>query len=108
MPPSPNQLPDLAAELVGLKVDVLVAASTPAARAAKNATSTIPIVIVDPGDPVQAGLVQSLARPGGNATGLTSIAPELAAKRLRLLTEAVPRISRVALSSTSGRRRRSA
>jgi putative ABC transport system substrate-binding protein len=92
-----ERLAELAAELVDLKVDVIVTAATPAARAAKKATSTIPIVMVDPGDPVALGLVQSLARPGGNATALTSFAPELAGKRLQLLTEMAPGISRVAV-----------
>ena len=93
----PERLAELAAELADLKVDVIVTAATPAARAAKKATSTIPIVMVDPGDPVALGLVQSLARPGGNATALTSFAPELAGKRLQLLTEMAPGASRVAV-----------
>ncbi len=93
----PERLPDLAAELVRLKVDVIVTAATPAAKAAKNATSTIPIVMADPGDPVATGLVASLARPGGNLTGVSSIAPDLASKRLELLKETVPKISRVAV-----------
>jgi putative ABC transport system substrate-binding protein len=92
-----SQLADLAADLVRLKVDVIVTAAAPAARAAKIATSTIPVVILDPGDPVGTGLVASLARPGGNVTGVTSVAPDLAAKRLQLLKEAAPRISRVAV-----------
>jgi putative ABC transport system substrate-binding protein len=91
-----GRLADLATELVGLKVDVIVAAAAPAARAAKNATSSIPVVIIDPGDPVGSGLVASLAHPGGNVTGVTSIAPELAAKRLGTLREAAPGIARVA------------
>ena len=95
--PTPERLAEMAAQLVDLKVDVIVTAATPAARAAKKATSTIPIVMVDPGDPVALGLVQSLARPGGNATGLTSSAPELAGKRLQLLTEMTPGVSRVAV-----------
>jgi ABC-type uncharacterized transport system substrate-binding protein len=92
-----QRLPALAAELVNIKVDVIIAASAPAAKAAKEATSTVPIVILDPGDPVGTGLVRSLARPGGNVTGVTSIAPDLAAKRLALLKEAVPAITSVAI-----------
>jgi len=91
---------DLAAELVRLKVDVIVAASGGAAIAAKKATHTIPIVIGQTGDPVASGLVASLARPGGNITGLTALATELTAKRLELLKEAVPKLSRVAILST--------
>jgi putative ABC transport system substrate-binding protein len=93
----PERLAELAAELVRLQVDVIVTAATPAAKAAKAATSTIPIVMVDPGDPVGAGLVQSLARPGGNATALTSVAPDLAAKRLQLLKDIAPGAGRVAV-----------
>jgi putative tryptophan/tyrosine transport system substrate-binding protein len=92
-----EQLPDVAAELVRLKVDVLVANTTNAALAAKNATRTIPIFFIGVSDPVAAGLVDSLARPGGNITGLTNIAPMLAGKRLELLKETVPKLSRVAL-----------
>jgi putative ABC transport system substrate-binding protein len=87
----------LARDLTRLKVDVIATAATPAAKAAQNATSTIPIVIIDPGDPVEIGLVASLARPGGNITGQSSMAPDLAGKRLQLLKEAVPSISRVAI-----------
>lgn len=90
-------VPDLAAELVELKVDVIVAPGLQAALAAKEATRTIPIVSVALSDPVGSGLVASLARPGGNVTGTTMIAPELSGKRLQLLKEAVPRISRVAV-----------
>lgn len=90
-----DQLAPLAADLVRLKVNVIVTAATPAAKAAQSATRVIPIVIVDPGDPVELGLVASLAHPGGNITGQTSIAPDLASKRLELLKEAVPTISRV-------------
>jgi putative ABC transport system substrate-binding protein len=89
-----DRLPELAAELVSLKVDVIV--TTPNASAAKNATKTIPIVFVAAGDPVAQGIVSSLARPGGNLTGLTVLAPELTGKRLELLKEASPRITRVA------------
>jgi putative ABC transport system substrate-binding protein len=92
-----NRLPALAAELVALNVDVMLAAATPAAKAAQNATSRIAIVMADPGDAVQLGLVASLARPGANITGVTSLAPELATKRLALLKEAFPKIARVAV-----------
>src|SRR5262245_59892984 len=89
-----EHLPELAGELIGLKVDSIV--STPNASAAKNATKTIPVVFVAAGDPVGLGIVASLARPGGNITGLTVLAPELTGKRLELLKETVPRITRVA------------
>jgi ABC-type uncharacterized transport system substrate-binding protein len=92
-----DRLPALAAELVRLNVDVIVAASLPAAFAAKRATTTIPIVFVGFGDPVSTGLVGGLARPGGNVTGLAGLALELSGKRLELLKEVVPRLSRVAL-----------
>src|SRR5712692_4866435 len=91
-----ERLPALAADLVALKVDVIVVTSTPAALAAKQATRTIPIVLAWAGDPVGSGLVTSLARPGGNVTGLSVLAPELVGKRLELLTQAVPGVSRVA------------
>ena len=91
-----ERFPDLAAELVRLKVDLIVAPNVPAARAAKQATNTIPIVVAAMHDPVRDGLVQSLARPGGNITGLTFLGPELVPKLLELLKEAVPRVSRVA------------
>jgi putative ABC transport system substrate-binding protein len=90
-----DMLYPLAQELVRLNLDVIATAATPAAKAAQKATSTIPIVIIDPGDPVETGLVASLARPGGNITGQTSIAPDLAAKRLQLLKETAGSISRV-------------
>ena len=92
-------LPELAAELVRLKVDIIVVAGGDRAiRAAKNATKTIPIVMVGAGtDPVKAGLVESLARPGGNVTGLTNLTRELGGKRLELLKEAVPKLARVAV-----------
>ena len=90
-----DRLPELAAELVNLNVDVIVA-SGPASMAAKNATKTIPIVFSGVQDPVANGLVQSLAMPGGNVTGLSILAPELGGKRLELLKEAVPKIRRVA------------
>ncbi len=88
---------DLAAELVRHQVDLIVAMSTPAALAAKHATQTIPIVMVYVADPVGTGLVTSLARPGGNLTGVSDMATELSAKRLELLKEAVPTLSRVAV-----------
>jgi putative ABC transport system substrate-binding protein len=91
-------LPELAAELVRLKVALIVAAGgEPVARAAKQATQTIPIVMTNVGDPVVTGIVGSLARPGGNVTGLVTFAPELSGKRLELLKEAFPRLSRVAI-----------
>ena len=92
-----DAFPKLAGELVGLKVDVLVASSTAEALAFKNATKTIPIVFVATSDPVTDGLVQSLARPGGNVTGTTSIASVLTGKRLELLKETIPALSRVAV-----------
>src|SRR4051812_27539949 len=92
-----DRLPALAAELVALNVDVILAAATPAAKAAQNSTRRIAIVMADPGDAVQLGLVASLARPGGNITGVTSLAPELATKRLALLKEAFPKTARVAV-----------
>ena len=93
---NPDRLPDLAADLVGLKVDVIFAGGA-AVGAVKRATGTIPIVFIAEGDPVGSGLVASLARPGGNITGLAILADELAGKRLELLKETVPRISRVAV-----------
>jgi len=92
-----DRFPDLAAQLVGLRVDVMVTTGTPATHAAKAATSTIPIVMSAIGDPVEDGLVASLARPGGNITGLAIFSPELSGKRLELLKESFPRISRVAI-----------
>jgi putative ABC transport system substrate-binding protein len=92
-----ERLPGLAAELVALKVDVIVAAGTPPALAAKRATKTIPIVFPAVGDPVTSGLVTSLARPGGNVTGLTGLGPELVGKWLEQLTQTVPGVSRVAV-----------
>jgi ABC-type uncharacterized transport system substrate-binding protein len=87
----------LAAELVRLHVDVILTAGTPGIRAAKNATTTIPIVMVTSGDPVAFGFVASLARPGGNITGASNFSPELSAKRLDLLKEILPRTQRVAV-----------
>ena len=93
-----EQLPDLAAELVRLRVDLIVAPSTPTIFAAKNATKTIPIITVGGGDPVGLGVVASLARPGGNITGLTgTVGPEIGGKQLELLKEAVPKVSRMAV-----------
>ena len=92
-----ERFPALAAELVRLKVDVIVVFSTPSARAARQATTTIPIVAAAMQDPVRDGLVANLARPGGNVTGLTFLGLELVPKRLALLKEAVPGISRVAV-----------
>ena len=90
-----ERFPTLAADCVRLKADVIVVTTTPGAQAAKNATRTIPIVLHALGDPVATGLVASLARPGGNVTGVTQMSSGLAAKRLELLKEAVPRVSRV-------------
>jgi putative ABC transport system substrate-binding protein len=92
-----EQLPGLAAELVALKVDVIAVTSTPAALAAKKATMTIPIVFTWAADPVRSGLVTSLGRPGGNVTGLSVLFTELVGKRLELLKQAVPGVSRVAV-----------
>jgi putative ABC transport system substrate-binding protein len=94
-----DRLPSLAAELVRLKVDILVTASTPAAQAGQQATQSIPIVLTNVSDPVESGLVSSLARPGGNVTGLSLMHPELAGKRLELLKEVIPKLSRVAVLS---------
>jgi putative ABC transport system substrate-binding protein len=91
-----DRLPALAKELVGLKLDVIVAAPTPSVLAAKKASTTIPIVFVSVVDPVASGLVASFARPGENITGLTILGPELSGKRLELLKEAVPNLIRVA------------
>jgi len=92
-----DRLPELAADLVRLKVDLIVAASAPSALAAKRATTTIPIVMTSPPDPVALGLVASLARPGGNVTGNSSLSPELNSKRLEILKDAVPKLARVGL-----------
>lgn len=92
-----DRLPRLAAELVHLKPAVIVTTGTPGAFAAKIATRTIPVVMASAGDPVRSGLVASLARPGGNVTGMTVLGPELEGKRLGLLKKAIPRISRVAV-----------
>jgi putative tryptophan/tyrosine transport system substrate-binding protein len=97
-----ERLPELATELVRLKVDLMVIAGTGAALAAKNATTTIPIVMANAGDPVGAGLVASLARPGGNVTGLHGLGPELNTKRLEVLKDAVPKLTRVGLLLAPG------
>ena len=94
-----DRLPALAAELVGSQVDVIVTGGTPATKAVKNATRTTPIVMAMVGDPVGAGLVESLGRPGGNATGLSIIATDLSGKRLQLLKEIVPGLSSIAVMS---------
>jgi putative tryptophan/tyrosine transport system substrate-binding protein len=92
-----NRLPDLAAELVRLEVDIIVTSGATETLPAKKVTTAIPIVMAAAGDPVGTGLVDSLARPGGNVTGLTNISPDLAGKRLELLKEVVPKLTRVAL-----------
>jgi putative ABC transport system substrate-binding protein len=97
----PDRTPTLAAELVRLKVDVIVTVGSGETRAAKEATATIPIVMIQAGDPVGSGFVASLARPGGNITGLSNLRPELSGKRLELLKEIVPRLSRVAVFASS-------
>ena len=97
-----ERLPRLARELVNLKVDAIFAINTQAAQAAKSTSQTIPIVIARVADPVRTGLVASLARPGGNVTGLTSITDELARKRVQLLREALPKAQRVAVVWNSG------
>ena len=96
-----DRLSPLVAELVRLKVDIIVTAGPQATRPAKQATSTIPIVMAQDPDPVGNGFVASLARPGGNITGLSSLAPEISGKQLELLKEIVPRLSRVAVFGTS-------
>jgi putative ABC transport system substrate-binding protein len=97
-----ERLPELAADLVRLKVDLIVVAGVPAASAAKKATTTIPIVMTTSGDPVGQGLVASLARPGGNVTGLATLWPELITKRLEVLKDTVPKLARVGLLKTQG------
>jgi ABC-type uncharacterized transport system substrate-binding protein len=92
-----DRLPSLAAELVRLKVDVILTYAQPAIQAAKQATGTIPIVMTGNIDPVASGFVASLARPGGNITGLSLMAPELVEKQLEILKEVVPTVTRVAL-----------
>ena len=96
-----DRLPALAAQLVSLKVDVIVTSASQETRAAKEATSTIPIVMTNDPDPVGTGFVASLARPGGNITGLSTLSPELSGKRLELLKEIIPKLSRVAVLGSS-------
>jgi putative ABC transport system substrate-binding protein len=91
----PERLPELAANLVRLNVDVIVTTGEPPARAAKSATTTIPIVMANAGDPVGSGFVASLARAGGNVTGLSNLGPELNSKRLEVLKDAIPTLARV-------------
>src|SRR5436309_3772672 len=98
-----DRLPALAAELVRLKVEVIVASAPPPTRSAKQATATIPIVMSYDDDPVGNGFVASLARPGGNITGLATLAPELSGKQLELMKEIVPRLSRLAVLGSSTR-----
>jgi putative ABC transport system substrate-binding protein len=98
----PERQPELAAELVRLKVDLIVVTGTPQALAAKSATTTIPIVMASVADPVGAGLVASLARPGGNVTGFSALSPELNTKRLEILKDAVPKLARVGLLRPPG------
>ena len=99
-----DQVPQNAAELVRLRVDVIVTAGPTDTRAAKEATATIPIVMAFDSDPVGNGFVASLARPGGNITGLSTLAPEISGKQLELLKEIVPRLSRVAVFGSSNER----
>jgi putative ABC transport system substrate-binding protein len=98
-----DRLPALVAELVRLKVDIIMTGGPPATRFAKQATSTIPIVMTQDGDPVGNGFVASLARPGGNITGLSTLSPEISGKQLELIKETVPRLSRVAVLGMSTR-----
>ena len=97
-----ERLPELAAELVRLKVDVIVADTAGEVTAAKNATASIPIVMRGVTDPIALGLVASLAHPGGNITGMATLAPELSGKRLELLKEIIPKLSRVAFLTPPG------
>jgi ABC-type uncharacterized transport system substrate-binding protein len=99
----PKHLSELAAELVRLKVDLILVSGRVPASAAKSATATIPIVMANAGDPVAAGLVTSLARPGGNVTGLSALNPELSTKRLEILKDAVPNLSRVGLLTSDAK-----
>jgi ABC-type uncharacterized transport system substrate-binding protein len=98
-----DRLPALAAELVRLKVDVIITAGPPVTRAVKEATATIPVVMAQDGDPVGNGFVASLARPGGNITGMSQLAPEISGKQLELLNETVLNLARVAVLGTSTR-----
>jgi len=97
-----ERLPELASELVRLKVDLIVTTAAPQSLAAKGATTTIPIVMINVGDPVGFGLVASLARPGGNITGNASLANELNTKRLEILKDAIPKLARVGLLLVRG------
>ncbi len=97
-----DRLPALAEELVRMKVNLIAVRATPAVQAAKNATTTIPIVMLGAADPMGSGFVASLARPGGNITGMSSMMPELAGKRLELLREVLPKLSRVAFLAHGG------
>ena len=97
----PDRLPELAADLVRLKVDLIAVVATPAALAAKGATSTIPIVMVNAGDPVDVGLIASLAQPGGTVTGISSLAPELNTKALEILKDTIPKLTRVGYFRTA-------
>ena len=97
-----DRFPALIAELIAAKVDVIVTAGTPASLAVKKATTSIPLVMIAVGEPVETGLVASLARPGGNITGVTSIAPEIEGKRLELLREVVPSVSHIAVLWNAG------
>jgi putative tryptophan/tyrosine transport system substrate-binding protein len=99
----PDRVPDLVAELVRLKVDAIVTGGSFATGVAKEATSTIPVVMTQDSDPVGNGYVASLARPGGNVTGLSTLAPELSGKQLELLNETVPKLARVAVLGSSNR-----
>ena len=98
----PERMSDLAAELVRLKVDLIVVAGIGVALAAKKATTTIPIVMTRAGDPVALGLVASLARPGGNITGISTLSFDLITKRLEVLKDAVPKLARVGVLSQGG------
>ena len=97
-----DRLPELAAELLRLKVDLIVGSGNAAPLAAKKATTTIPIVMTNTADPVGAGLVAGLGRPGGNVTGLSSLVPELNSKRLEILSDTVPKLIRVGFLGLSG------
>src|SRR5215813_1574789 len=97
-----ERLPELAADLVRLKVDLIVTSGTPSSLAAKSATTSIPIVMAQAGDPVGSGLVASLARPGGNVTGFSNLSFELNTKRLEILKDAVPKLARVGLLWPAG------
>ena len=97
-----ERVPELVEELLRAKVDLIVVAGTVPTSAAKSATSSVPIVMANVGDPVGAGLVASLARPGGNVTGFSGLSPELNTKRLEVLKDAVPKLSRVGLLTLAG------